>query len=126
MKNRKFLLLENWIRVGLFAAFAAYFSLTLQAQNGPVKQWVKTLGGTNNDQLYALQQTSDGGYILGGYSQSGLNGDKSENVRGSWDYWVVKTDANGNKTWDKTFGGSNPDYLLTLQQTLDGGFLLGG
>ena len=46
--------------------------------------------------------------------------------QGILDYWIVKTDANGIKQWDKTFGGSGRDDLHSLQQTTDGGYILGG
>ncbi|WP_158267547.1 T9SS type A sorting domain-containing protein [Adhaeribacter arboris] len=94
-------------------------------ENGE-KQWDKTLGGMGSEQLTSIQQTSDGGYILGGYSNSGISGDKSEANRGNYDYWVVKLNASGNKVWDKAFGGNSVDYLTSLQQTSDGSYILGG
>jgi hypothetical protein len=93
---------------------------------GGNKQWDKTFGGSSGDRLTSLHQTADGGYILGGYSSSGAGGDKTQASKGGDDYWVVKIDASGNKQWDKTFGGSNQDYLSSLQQTTDGGYILGG
>jgi hypothetical protein len=108
------------------------FSCTItSAQAPPVKQWDKTFGGSDDDQLKTLQQTADGGYILGGYSNSGSSGDKTDPNRGDDDYWVVKIDANGKKQWDKTFGNnaiwsSNYEELTSLQQTIDGGYILGG
>ena len=56
-----------------------------------------------------MRQTSDGGYILGGYSTSDISGDKSEADRGDTDYWVVKVNSLGVKQWDKTLGGSGID-----------------
>jgi len=91
-----------------------------------VKQWDKRFGGTSKDELYSLQQTTDGGYILGGYSFSGIGGDKTESLWGGFDYWVVKTDSLGVKQWDKRFGGTDYDDLRSLQQTNDGGYILGG
>src|SRR5207248_1697389 len=90
------------------------------------KVWDKRFGGMNDDWLYSMQQTNDGGYILGGYSNSDSSGDKTEPTRGDIDYWIVKIDSLGNKEWDKRFGGLNEDYLTSLQQTADGGFILGG
>lgn len=90
-------------------------------------QWDKTIGGTNDDYLFALQQTGDGGYILGGYSSSPKSGEKTEISRNfSNDYWIVKLDVNGTLQWDKTIGGNGDDVLSALQQTTDGGYLLGG
>ena len=65
----------------------------------PVKQWDRTIGGDNMDQFSALQQTKDGGYILGGSSASGISGDKTEDSRGENEYWIVKVDKIGSKQW---------------------------
>jgi hypothetical protein len=78
--------------------------------------------------LNSIQQTADGGYILGGESRSGISGDKTENAHGfsSLDYWVVKVNSSGNIQWDKTIGGDLDDYLTCVQQTTDGGYIIGG
>jgi hypothetical protein len=85
-----------------------------------------TIGGNNNDYISAIEQTADGGYILGGYSSSNISGNKTENSKGDYDYWIVKLDGAGNIQWDKTIGGISADYLQTLKQTSDGGYILGG
>ena len=83
-----------------------------------IKVWDKTFGGSSSDWASAVQQTSDGGYILAGSTESfGAGGD---------DAWLIKTDANGIKVWDKTFGGSNSDCAFTMQRTSDGGYILAG
>jgi hypothetical protein len=92
----------------------------------PLKEWDVQFGGSKKDELSALQQTTDGGYISGGNSLSGISGDKTQVSQGKSDYWIVKTDATGAKEWDSRFGGSENDYLLSLQQTSDGGYILGG
>jgi hypothetical protein len=89
-------------------------------------QWDKTYGGTDVEQFATMQQTSDGGYILAGSSKSNTGFDKSQNTIGAYDYWILKTDAFGNKIWDKDFGGWDNDVLSTVMQTSDGGYLLGG
>ncbi len=90
------------------------------------KQWDKRYGGTLNDRLYSLQQTTDKGFLLGGYSTSDSTADKTQSNRGFGDYWIVKIDSSGNKQWDKRFGGASFDYLYDLHQTKDGGYILGG
>jgi hypothetical protein len=90
------------------------------------KLWDKTFGGANNDALTSVISTPDGGYLLGGSSVSDISGDKSENGKGNSDYWVVKVDNQGNKAWDKTFGGNALDVLNHMVVTPDGGYLLGG
>ncbi|QMU28778.1 T9SS type A sorting domain-containing protein [Adhaeribacter radiodurans] len=98
-----------------------------------IKLWDKTYGGNRSDKIASVQQTSDGGYILGGSSNSDISGDKSEANRGvctdencSTDYWVIKLNVNGSKTWDKTIGGNKKDELRRIQQTDDGGYILTG
>ena len=89
-------------------------------------QWDKDFGGTGLDDLYSIQQTSDGGYILGGRSGSGIGGDKTQATQGYDDYWIVKTDSLGIKQWDKDFGGDTTEFFYSIQQTSDGGYILGG
>jgi hypothetical protein len=91
-----------------------------------VKQWDARFGGSDLDEFSSLQQTSDGGYILGGGSRSGISGDKTQTSFGGEDYWIVKTDALGIKQWDARFGGNSVDIFSSLQQTTNGGYILGG
>ena len=80
--------------------------------------WARTYGGAAREDGYGVQQTSDGGFILTGKTQSfGV---------GSSDVWLVKTDANGDTLWTKTFGGASSDGGNTVQQTSDGGYIIAG
>src|SRR5690349_9519874 len=87
-----------------------------QAQSPWVKLWDKRFGGTDYDFLTCFQETSDGGFILGGYSKSNIGGDKTQDTIGDYDYWIVKVDSIGNKLWDKTFGGLLSDQLFSIEQ----------
>lgn len=89
-------------------------------------QWQNTIGGSNDDRFHTLHETTDGGYILGGYSYSNISGDKTENSLGLNDYWIVKTDSTGNIQWQNTIGGDREDITQSIQQTNDGGYILGG
>jgi hypothetical protein len=97
-----------------------------QQGSAPRIEWQRTFGGTNDDTLTSLEQTSDGGFILGGYSYSGTDGNKDSTNFGGADFWVLRLDANGNRVWEKSFGGSDNDFLYSLQQTSDGGYIVGG
>ncbi|MEP7263708.1 MAG: T9SS type A sorting domain-containing protein [Bacteroidota bacterium] len=89
-------------------------------------QWQKTLGGSNIDFLYKVKQTSDGGYICVGQSNSPTSGDKTEASRGAEDFWIVKLDSTGILTWEKTIGGSGSDYCYDVLELQNGDFLCGG
>ncbi|MGB3077363.1 MAG: T9SS type A sorting domain-containing protein [Chitinophagales bacterium] len=89
-------------------------------------EWQNAIGGSGDDNLWSAEETADGGYILGGYSTSGISGDKTEASLGAADYWVVKLDNIGNIEWQNTIGGSNTDYLVAIHQIADGGYILGG
>lgn len=89
-------------------------------------QWQKTLGGDSYEELPIIRQTTDGGYILCGSSLSGISGDKTVAGKGDYDYWLIKLNATGVITWQKSIGGSNYDVPLGLQQTFDGGYIIGG
>jgi len=87
-------------------------------------QWQKTLGGTNIEEAYSISLTSDGGYIVGGQSQS-TDGDITTN-HGMFDYWIVKLGSTGNIEWQKSLGGSNTDTLYAIQPTSDNGYIMAG
>src|SRR5204863_363502 len=96
------------------------------SQNPLVKMWDKRYGGNNEEIISSLQQTSEGGFIIVGASISGIGGDKTQSTWGYYDYWIVKTDSLGNELWDKDFGGTGDEYFMSLKQTPDGGYILGG
>ncbi|MFC5270882.1 T9SS type A sorting domain-containing protein [Adhaeribacter terreus] len=127
MKKRYTFMFKNWLRFGLLTAFASIFSLDAFAQTAPAKIWDKTFGSTDIDHLYAGQQTKDGGYIIGGGSNSGIGGDKSQpHIGGNSDFWIVKMDRFGNKQWDKTYGSLDSEGIWCIKQTKDGGYIIGG
>lgn len=88
--------------------------------------WQKTLGGKYADILESLIQTKDGGYLVGGYSNSPASQDKSHEGYGEGDYWVIKLDKDGNTQWQQTLGGENDDHLYSTLQTNDGGYIIAG
>ena len=100
-----------------FGAGATDFFLIKTDASGDV-QWAKTYGGTDYDLASSVQQTSDGGYIVAGYTRSF--------GAGMWDIFLIKTDENGNLEWAKTYGGTDEDYALSVQQTTGGGYIVAG
>jgi len=134
------------------------------------QRWQRTYGGTNYDDGYSTQQTSDGGYIVAGYTYSfgagqsdvylirtngtgdtlwtraygGTSYDEGYTVRqtqeggyiiagetnsfgaGSYDVYLIKTNGSGDTLWTKTYGGTNTDAGNSVQQTLDGGYIVVG
>lgn len=88
--------------------------------------WNKMLGGTSFEYVAAIQQTTDGGYIVAGTTSSSASGNITQTGYGQEDAWVLKLDGSGNILWNKLFGGSNADWATSIQQTFDGGYILAG
>lgn len=112
---------DGYILGGSTRSFGAanrdYFVIKTDAGGDMV--WAKTYGGTDTDSIMSLRQTSDGGYILGGNS-------RSFSADGYPDLFVIKTDADGDLDWARTYGARWFDYLYNLYLTPDGGYILGG
>jgi len=87
-------------------------------------QWQKCLGGTLSETAQDIQQTSDDGYIVIGYTRS--NDGDVFGFRGGWDWWVVKLGVLGNIQWKKILGGSDIDIAESVRQTNDGGYIVAG
>ncbi len=82
------------------------------------EEWSHVFGGSEEDRVNSVEQTRDGGYIMAGIANS-------EGVF-SGDGWLIKTDAQGDEEWSRTFGGSERDYINSVKQTQDGGYILAG
>lgn len=96
----------------------------VKLNNQGVIQWQKSLGGTSVEQAHSIIQTTDGGYVVAGYSYSN-NGDVSGN-HGGYDSWVVKLNNLGVIQWQKSLGGTGSDLANSIVQTADGGYIVAG
>jgi len=140
-----------------------------KVNHGP-QYWAKTYGGDNEDYAEFIQQTSDGGYIVAGYTESFgadepefwimklkstgdviwqktygggewdiahfiqeesdgsyiLAGTTGSFGAGGFDAWILKLDGNGNSLWQRTYGGGSSDYAYSIEQTTDGGYIVAG
>ncbi|NOX52911.1 MAG: calcium-binding protein [Planctomycetes bacterium] len=81
-------------------------------------QWQKTYGGAGDEYAIDVRQTTDGGYIVAGWTESF--------GAGQADFWVFKLDASGGIQWQKTYGGTAIDQAWSVQPTTDGGYIVAG
>jgi uncharacterized delta-60 repeat protein len=88
------------------------------AQTNPDTLWTRVWGGSGDDRAYSIQQTSDGGYVIAGSKQNTTTLD--------FDAYVVKTNGNGDTLWTRIYGGFGLDVAVSVWQTSDGGYFIGG
>ena len=85
--------------------------------------WENSFGGSDVEVAYSIIQTTDGGYIFTGQTNS--NDGQVTGYHGNTDCWVVKADIQGNIQWEKSLGGSGSDYGMSIEKTTDGGYIIG-
>ncbi len=108
----------------LFLIFAYFlFTQITDAQPPPI-EWQKSYGGTGRDVAQAMDETTDCGFIIAGYSTSS-DGDVTDQ-HGNADFWLCKLKRDGSLEWQKTYGGSSNDIAYSVKQTNDGGFITVG
>lgn len=89
-------------------------------------EWQKSFGGEYADILKSVVQTLDGGYILGGTSNSPISGNKNSDSFGMSDYWLIKIDKSGIEEWQSNYGGSKDDHLSQIIANSDNHLILAG
>ncbi len=105
-------------RFAFALAMAALAAILLPSSLSAQITFQRTYGGPDYDCAYSVQQTTDGGYIMAGFTWSYGSG--------LMDVYVVKTDSTGNKLWTRTFGGTGYDVAYSVKQTADGGYIVAG
>ncbi|MCD4818962.1 MAG: T9SS type A sorting domain-containing protein [Candidatus Cloacimonetes bacterium] len=110
----------GYIIIGETYSFGAGFSdiWLIKTDSNGFEEWSQTFGDLNQEYGYFVQQTSDDGFIIAGTTSS--------YGEGGFDFWLIKTDSNGDEEWTKTFGGTGWEWSYSVQQTTDGGFVIVG
>jgi len=90
------------------------------------EEWQLSFGGEGQDILKSIYPTTDMGYILGGYSNSGKSDTKSSENKGKNDIWIIKINARGDQEWQQSYGGDGDDRLVQIKQVKGGGYLIAG
>ncbi len=88
--------------------------------------WEKSYGGSGLEVITGLAENVAGNILIGGLSDSPIEGTKTAPNIGDYDYWLMFLDQNGNEIWQETYGGTGKDALTVLLKTADGGYFVGG
>lgn len=112
---------EGNSRVNLHAG-GDYWGIKLDASG--TTQWTKYFGGNLTEVPFDTIQTTDGGYIIVGYSDS-TDVDISNN-KGLDDFWIIKISATGTLVWEKSYGGSGIDEAHSIVSSSDGNYMIVG
>lgn len=88
--------------------------------------WQQTLGGAEDDQLFSLTATADGGFIVGGNSNSSTSSLKTKPSKNGSDFWVIKFDMEKNMQWQETYDYGEKDVLTSIIENADRTLLIGG
>ena len=117
MKYFRTAFFETRAALSLLMIFALFFTAACN-DNQPLITWEKTYGGGSHDRAYSIQQAADRGYFVAAQTSSFSVG--------GYDYYIIKLDERGNKSWEKTFGGEDAEIPRCIRRTSDGGCIVAG
>src|ERR1017187_1268262 len=109
-------IIAGYTQIGLLGDTTNVYLIKTNAYGDTL--WTRTYGGNYDDEGNSVQQTSDGGYIIAGYTTSF--------GAGGWDVYLIKTKPTGDTLWTRTYGGTGRDEGLCVKQTIDGGYIIVG
>ncbi len=111
---------KGYILAGYTRSFGAGSSdaYLLKTDSDGEELWTRTYGGSNNEEAFSVQQTSDGGYIVAGYTSSF--------GEGNMDIYLIKTYYNGDIIWTRTYGSALDDCAYSVTTTNDGAYIVAG
>ena len=119
MKNSHVLFIIVILGFAMFSPLVPQIAQrAFSSSEAPAVVWSKTYSGATASESYVVIQTGDGGYAIAGTTEAFGAGKR--------DFWLIKTDVNGNTQWNKTYGGTNIDYANSVIQTNDGGYAIVG
>ena len=105
----------NWLPFGGGDKTSPYYGATdawvLRLDENGQKLWEQSFGGSGTDDAWAALEMDDGGFVLGCYSTSPADGNKTSTAVGDWHSWFIGVDAFGNKLWERSSTGSGPDIV---------------
>jgi len=111
---------SGYIVAGLTESFGAghFDNWVIKLDSDGNITWQKTYGGSEGEFYAYIKQTTDEGYIMTSTTESF--------GAGYFDFWIITLDNSGNVSWEKTYGGSDSDSPWSIQQTLNGGYIVSG
>ena len=111
---------EGYIAAGFTNSFGAgnhdVYLVKTNAQGDTL--WTRTYGGLGDEECNSIQKTNDGGFVIVGYTNS--------TGSGSYDFYIVKTNLQGDTLWTRTYGGTGNDLAYSIQQTINGHYIISG
>ena len=115
---------KRFLHLAFILIIAAIFSTSPSTAQAPSIDWETSLGGSYDEKPWDVLQTTDGGYIVSGFTKS--NDYDIHGFKGYQDAWLTKLNSTGDTLWTKCFGGSNGERAASVEETYDGGLVFGG